>query len=136
MRISDWSSDVCSSDLASTTQMTLSSRTACATSRSRLAIFRRSASMPKQRDLATVRRLREDFDADLASGSLSIGQAVRRMRELSGLTQEAFARHRGITLPTLKRIELHKAHPTDATPERLPEGLGLQGGFRTEKGRV
>ncbi|MDG6348272.1 helix-turn-helix transcriptional regulator [Luteimonas sp. 8-5] len=85
--------------------------------------------MARHRDLETVRELRDALDADLASGRLSVGQAVRRLREISGLSQEEFARHRGIALPTLKRIELDKANPTVRTLERIGEVFGLKIGF-------
>lgn len=83
----------------------------------------------RPRDLATTRRLREALDADLVNGRLSVGEAVRRMRELSGLTQVEFAAHRGIALPTLKRIELDQANPTVGTLDRIGEAFGLRAGF-------
>ena len=85
--------------------------------------------MAKYPDIATVRALRDSLDADLAEGRLTLGQSIRRMRAMSGLTQEEFARHRGIALPTLKRIELDKANPTVRTLERIGEVFGLKIGF-------
>jgi len=85
--------------------------------------------MARHPDIATVRALRDSLDADLAEGRLTLGQTVRRMREISGLTQEEFARHRGIALPTLKRIELDKANPTATTLNRIGEAFGLRVGF-------
>lgn len=51
----------------------------------------------KARDPVSVRAMRDRFAADIAGGTLEIGAAVKRMREISGLTQEQFAKHRGVS---------------------------------------
>jgi serine/threonine-protein kinase HipA len=52
----------------------------------------------------------------LASGSIDLADAVRRMRHLSGLTQPQFARHRGISVQALRR---HASDPLAETIEFL-----------------
>lgn len=83
----------------------------------------------RRRDLETVRALRDQFTADIEAGRLELGQAVRRMREISGLTQEHFAQHRGLSLLTLKRIETGKGNPTVDTLNRIGQIFGLKVGF-------
>jgi DNA-binding XRE family transcriptional regulator len=84
---------------------------------------------PKPRDLAASRELRDALQADIAAGRLTLGQAVRRMREISGLTQAAFARHRGLSLPTLNSIENDTGNPTVATLDKIGEIFGLRVGY-------
>ncbi len=72
---------------------------------------------------------RGQFYDDIATGRLNIGQAVRRMRQLSGLTQEKFAKHRGVSLLTLKRIESGRGNPTVETLERIASIFALRVAF-------
>lgn len=68
------------------------------------------------------RRLYDDLDA----GSLSIAEAVRRMRAVTGLTQRDFAeRVAGISLPALQRIEQGRGNPRLDTLEKLGRHFGL-----------
>ncbi len=86
--------------------------------------------MPRRRpDPEAVRGLRDQFAVDIASGRLDIGQTVKRMREISGLTQEQFAKHRGLSVLTLKRIENGRGNPTVETLERIAGIFGLRVGF-------
>lgn len=86
--------------------------------------------MPRPpRDLETARAMRDRFAADIDSGRLTPGQAVKRMRELSGLTQEAFARRLGVGLATLKNLENDKGNPTVETLDRIGRIFGLQVGY-------
>ena len=83
----------------------------------------------KTRDVQSVRDLRDALLDGLAEGRIDIPEAVRRMREISGLTQAEFARHRGISLPALKRIEAGKANPTMETLNAIGRIFGLKVGF-------
>src|SRR3546814_745065 len=83
----------------------------------------------RSRDLEHARALRDQFNADLDAGCLDLGQAVKRMREISGLTQEQFAHHRGLSPLTLKRIETGKGNPTVETLNRIGGTFGLRVGF-------
>lgn len=83
----------------------------------------------KPRDLAATRELRDALQADIAAGGLTPGQAVRRMREISGLTQAEFARHRGLSLATLNSIENDAGNPTVGTLDRIGEIFGLRVGY-------
>ena len=56
-------------------------------------------------DMDVERALRDAFDKDIAGNKLSIPGAVKAMRRISRLTQAEFAKHRGISLVTLKEIE-------------------------------
>lgn len=83
----------------------------------------------RNRSLEHVRALRDQLSADLDAGRLSLGQAVKRMRQISGLTQVQFAKHRGLSLLTLKNIESGKGNPTIETLNRIGQLFGLQVGF-------
>ena|SRR6218665_1943688 len=66
---------------------------------------------------------------DLATGALTLGQAVKRMRRLSRLTQPEFAGHRGISLDALRQIEADKGNPTVETLNKVVGIFGLRVGF-------
>jgi DNA-binding XRE family transcriptional regulator len=66
----------------------------------------------------------------LREGRLSIGQAVREMRHLTGLTQKEYAeRVAGIFPRVLMEIERGTANPTLETLERLAKPWGWTVGF-------
>ncbi len=86
--------------------------------------------MPRRRrDPESVRVLRDQFAADIAAGRLDIGPAVKRMRQISGLTQEQFAKHRGLSLLTLKRVESDRGNPTLETLNAIGNIFGLKVAF-------
>ena len=81
---------------------------------------------------------REQFYADIATNALTISQAVLAMRKISRLTQAEFAKHRGISVQSLKQIEAGTANPTVDTLQKIADIFGLKIGFvdsgRGEKG--
>ena len=54
---------------------------------------------------------------------------VREMRAVSGLTQEDFAQHRGVSARVVKALELGQGNPTVATLNRIGAIFGLEVGF-------
>lgn len=55
----------------------------------------------------------------------ALGQAIRRVREKTGETQEAIARRAGIAIPTLSMIEGGNSNPTWATVRDIAKALGI-----------
>lgn len=84
---------------------------------------------PAKPDPKKARELLAALHRDLASGQVEIGEAIRRMRHISGLTQPEFARHRGISVQALRQIESGNANPTIATLNAIVEIFGLKTGF-------
>ncbi|TVQ35398.1 MAG: XRE family transcriptional regulator [Wenzhouxiangella sp.] len=76
-----------------------------------------------------ARHLLDELHHDLINGHVDIATAVRRMRQISGLTQPEFARHRGISLQTLRQIETAKGNPTVETLDRIASIFGFRTGF-------
>jgi DNA-binding XRE family transcriptional regulator len=76
---------------------------------------------------------RETFYADIASGALTISEAVVAMRKISRLTQQEFATHRGISVQALKQIEAGTANPTVQTLQSISDIFGLKIGFVPKK---
>jgi len=73
---------------------------------------------------------RELYDA-LATGSLDVAEAVRRMRLITGLTQAEFAQQvAGISAGALAQIETGRGNPTVATLEKIGRAFGLGVGFQ------
>ena len=83
----------------------------------------------KRIDDHVERALRDDFHKDIAENRLSIHGAVKAMRRISRLTQAEFAKHRGISLPTLKLLESGKGNPKVETINKVAEIFGLRLGF-------
>ena len=67
--------------------------------------------------------------AAVAADELSLGQGVRAMRRISGLTQAEFAAHRGISLQSLRLIERDAANPTVGTLNKVASIFGLRVGW-------
>jgi transcriptional regulator with XRE-family HTH domain len=53
-----------------------------------------------------------------------LGQAVRALRERSGVTQEGLASEAGITTGTLSQIETGKSNPSWGTVREIAKCLG------------
>lgn len=83
----------------------------------------------KHIDPETERGLRDRFYQDIDAHRLTIAATVKAMRRLSRLTQEEFARHRGISLVTLKQLESGKGQPKVETLNKIGEIFGLEVGF-------
>ena len=75
------------------------------------------------------RDLRSRFYDNIKAGNLSIGDAVKEMRRLSRLTQPEFAKHRNISLGSLRQIEAGEGNPTVETLEKIGAIFGLEVSF-------
>lgn len=59
-----------------------------------------------------------------------IGKLIRELRLLTGLTQEQFAAHLGVTYPTINRWENGRSNPSPLAMEKIQKklrDLGEQG---------
>lgn len=83
----------------------------------------------KPLDKAEARERRNRMLETAAAARLSLTAGVREMRAIAGMTQEEFARHRGVSARVIKAVELGQANPTVATMNRIGEFFGLQVGF-------
>ena len=83
----------------------------------------------KRIDDDVERALRDAFDKNIAGNKLSIPGALKAMRRMSLLTQAEFAKHRGVSLVTLKLLESGKGNPKVETINKVAEIFGLQLGF-------
>lgn len=84
---------------------------------------------PPRPDAADARARLETLHAGLARGETGIGEAVRTMRHISGLTQPQFARHRGISVQALRQVESGHGNPTVKTLDAIAKIFGLRVGF-------
>ena len=83
----------------------------------------------KHRDREAVRRLRDGLYEGLRSGELSLGEAVRQMQRISGLTQPEFAKHRGVSVQALRQVMAGRGNPTVETLNKIASVFGLEVGF-------
>lgn len=64
-------------------------------------------------------------------GEISLGEAVRRMRKITGMNQKAFAQKIvGVSPRVLAEIELGRANPTVETLNKIGRAFGYRVGFR------
>ncbi|WP_414530756.1 helix-turn-helix domain-containing protein [Nodularia chucula] len=57
-----------------------------------------------------------------------IGKLIRELRLLTGLTQEQFAAHLGVTYPTINRWENGRSNPSPLAMEKIQQKLKEMGG--------
>lgn len=90
----------------------------------------------KTADPSVSIQLREELYKGVASGALSIPQAVKLMRQVSRLTQPEFAAHRGISAQALRQIEGGTGNPTVETLNKVAGIFGLEVGFVAKRSRA
>jgi transcriptional regulator with XRE-family HTH domain len=89
----------------------------------------------KNRNSDALRELRDQLYQRAPRGDMTVADAVKTMRKISGLTQEEFARHRGVSLPSLKQIERGIGNPTVETLNKLAAVYGLRVGLVPDMAR-
>jgi transcriptional regulator with XRE-family HTH domain len=80
-------------------------------------------------DNTQARERRNKLLESAAAAALSLTEGVREMRTIAGMTQEEFAKHRGVSARVIKAIELGQGNPTVATLNRIGQFFGLEVGF-------
>ena len=83
----------------------------------------------KPLDKAQARERRDRMLTSAAAAELSLTEGVREMRAIAGMTQDEFARHRGVSARVIKAIELGQGNPTVATMNRIGQFFGLEVAF-------
>jgi DNA-binding XRE family transcriptional regulator len=83
-----------------------------------------------------ARERRNQMLESAATANLSLTEGVREMRAIAGMTQEEFARHRGVSARVVKALELGQGNPTVATMNRIGQFFGLEVGFVPAKRNV
>lgn len=83
----------------------------------------------KPLDKEQLRERRNKLLASAATAELSLTDGVREMRAIAGMTQDEFARHRGVSARVIKALELGQGNPTVATMNRIGQFFGLEVGF-------
>jgi DNA-binding XRE family transcriptional regulator len=73
--------------------------------------------------------LRRAFYEGLERGDLTIADAMKAMREMTGLTQVEFAAHRGVSRRVIQDIERGTGNPTVESLNSIAKLFGLQVGF-------
>ena len=77
-----------------------------------------------------IRREKEALYADIERGLLTLGQASRRMRKITGLTQTEYAEKILKIYPrVLMELERDRGNPTLDTLKKVAKPFGLQVGF-------
>jgi len=73
--------------------------------------------------------LRRAFYERIERGDLTIADAIKAMREMTGLTQAEFAAHRGVSRRVIQDIERGTGNPTVESLNTIAKLFGLQVGF-------
>ncbi len=87
----------------------------------------------KNIDHSVERIARDQFFESVQRGELSFATGVKAIRKLSKLTQPEFAKHRGISLGSLRQIESGQGNPQVDTLNKVGEIFGLEVGFVKKK---
>lgn len=87
---------------------------------------KRKKPQPKEQVMAE----RIQFYADIEAGKLSLQQAAKKMRAISGLTQAEFAAHRQVSLRVIKELESGTGNPTVKTLNQIAKIFALEVTFR------
>ncbi|NOT18265.1 MAG: helix-turn-helix domain-containing protein [Sulfuriferula sp.] len=83
----------------------------------------------KPSDKAFERKLVDDFFQHFGEGQFNLRDATKAMRRISRLTQPEFAKHRGISLATLRKLEAGNGSVTVETLNKIGDIFGLEVGF-------
>jgi transcriptional regulator with XRE-family HTH domain len=84
-----------------------------------------------------IRREKEALYADIGEGLLTLGQASRRMRKITGLTQTEYAEKILKIYPrVLMDLERDRGNPTLDTLKKVAKPFGLQVGFVVKQSRL
>lgn len=73
--------------------------------------------------------LRSAFYERLGQGELTIPEALKAMREMTGLTQAEFAAHRGVSRRVIQDVERGTGNPTVESLNSIAKLFGLKVGF-------
>ena len=87
--------------------------------------------MPRRNPLTRDEQnaLRRAFYESVEQGNMSIPEAMKAMRRMTGLTQEEFAAHRGLSRRVIQDIERGTGNPTVDSLNSIAKLFGLQVGF-------
>lgn len=78
---------------------------------------------------AKVRERRNRMLDTAAAAELSLTEGVREIHAIAGMTQDEFAKHRGVSARVIKAIELEQGNPTVATLNRIGQFFGREMAF-------
>lgn len=73
--------------------------------------------------------LRSTFYEKIGRGDMTISEAMKAMRKMTGLTQAEFAEHRGVSRRVIQDIERGTGNPTVDSLNSVAKLFGLQVGF-------
>ncbi len=73
--------------------------------------------------------LRRAFYERIGRGDMTIPEAMKAMRAMTGLTQAEFAAHRGVSRRVIQDIERGTGNPTVDSLNSIAKLFGLQVGF-------
>jgi DNA-binding XRE family transcriptional regulator len=86
-------------------------------------------------DPEILRQQRAAFFEAVSRGELTLQQAVKQMRALSRLTQQEFAKHRGVSVKVIKELEHGTGNPTLNTLNQIGDIFGLEIAFIRRRSR-
>jgi DNA-binding XRE family transcriptional regulator len=83
---------------------------------------------PIPREIVLADRIQ--FYRDIEAGKLSLQDAVKKMRAITGLTQPEFAKHRGVSLRVIRELEKGGGNPTVGTINQIAGIFSLEVALR------
>lgn len=86
------------------------------------------------RNKAARNKIRTELYEAVDSDNISLRDAVRTIRRISGLSRTDYAAKVGVAERTLKEFEQGRGNPTIETVNKMLRGSGLELGVRRVKG--
>jgi DNA-binding XRE family transcriptional regulator len=83
----------------------------------------------KPSDKEFEKKLVDEFFQKFTEGQFNLSDAVKAMRRISRLTQPEFAKHRRVSLSTLRKIETDSGSSNVETLNKIGDIFGLEIGF-------
>ena len=77
--------------------------------------------------------MRVAFDEGIGRGDMTVAEAMKAMRAMTGLTQAEFAAHRGVSRRVIQDIERGTGNPTVESLNLIAELFGVRVGFVPSK---
>lgn len=84
-------------------------------------------------DYIAERDARDAMYLKIHRREMGLPEAIKTMRKLSGLTQPEFAKHRGVSLDSLRSLESGAGNPTMETINKVVSIFGLEVGLVAKK---
>lgn len=76
---------------------------------------------------------KKDLYESIENGEFSIGESIFKMRKMTGINRQDFAKKVGVTKRTLEELEQNRGNPTLKTLTKVIQAFGFELYLRSRK---